>query len=113
MREYTETHSATEFSNPYFVLVHTSSAIKDKILRKRGSFKRALAEIENIKRNHPYSSIDDKTSPDTIPENLPKNQPILVTGFFRDICVRQQKDALIRAGYNAYIAKEGSYSINN
>ncbi|MBR9704005.1 hypothetical protein GOV12_01230 [Candidatus Pacearchaeota archaeon] len=109
MQKTLETHSASEFTNPFFVMVHTKNAYSDRHMRKKGSFVRTLANIETYKRNYDHITIDDLTSPDTIPPNLPKNRPILVCGFFKDICVKDQRDALVKAGYDAYISREGSY----
>ena len=96
--------------NPFYVIVHVRDAARDKIHRKKGSFRRVLEEIELIKRNYEYAEIQG--CPTEIPEKLPKERPILVCGFFRDQCVTDQTKTLLINGYNAKISRLGVYPRN-
>ncbi|MEM0465529.1 MAG: hypothetical protein QXW97_02400 [Candidatus Pacearchaeota archaeon] len=109
MIETLETRSANEFKNPFYIIVHSQTPFNDKYLRKKGSIRKVLTEIVNIKRKYDFASIDDLTPEDTILPEIPKNRTILVCGFFRDICVKTQVICLKKRGYNAYISKEGTY----
>ena len=106
--------SKHEFSNPFYVIVHARDAEKDRVLRRKGSCRRVLEQIEEIRRTNPKNHVElGNISPETILPEIPSDRPILVCGFFRDICVKQQMQALRRNGYNnSYIYIEGTYSLN-
>jgi hypothetical protein len=104
--------SKNEFSNPFYIIVHAKDAEKDRFLRKRGSARRVLEEIENIRRTKDYAELGN-IPPETILPGIPENRPILVCGFFGEVCVKQQMNSLRKNGYDkSYICKEGTFSFN-
>lgn len=103
--------SRTGFENPFYVVVHSKDFIP-KFPLDIDRANRVLSEIDFIRtfEDENYVELDQQTPPETILSGIPMDRPILVCGFFGDICVKQQRDALRRTGYdNSHICSEATY----
>lgn len=103
--------SRTGFENPFYVVVHAKDVHLPAIsyFMDVSKFCKVLSEIDFIRNFEDYVELNQHTSPETILSGIPKDRPLLVCGFFGDICVRQQRDALKNAGYDAYVCSEATY----
>jgi hypothetical protein len=99
-------HSATEFDNPFFVLVHTRGEHPPNLNRE--ILDKVSREIAEIREKYDFVEMDE-WPPQTIPQGVPKDRPILVCGFFGGQCVMDQRNSLKRNGYDAYISREGTF----
>lgn len=111
MRNSLEVESVIGFVNPFYVIVHAETPIKDNSMRNNPDYKPVISEIEKIMSTPECVMIDDKTPPGTVLPNIPKNRPIFVCGFFKDLCVKEQRDALEKAGYFARIYSPASFEL--
>lgn len=98
--------------DPFYVIVHADGAKEDSYHKRDPNFRKVLRRIEGIKMSEDYIEIDNYSDPKNVPEGIPYNRKIKVCGFFRDICVKDQKDALRCKGYDAEIARKASYKTN-
>ena len=76
----------------FYVLVHAHLI---------GKYRRAYREINRIRKEEMFAEV--KGEPSEIPPDLPKNTKIAVCGAYRNLCVREQFDALKKAGFDAFI----------
>lgn len=101
--------SEKDFENPFYVVVHADQIDREMTsgnLSKDIGLK-VKEEIEGLKLRYSDSWI--KAGPHIL-ANVPSNRPILVCGAFREICVSQQYERLLKEGIDAYISKEGVLS---
>jgi hypothetical protein len=99
-------HTADELKNPFFVVVHAEGEVPTNLNPQL--YDRVMNEIEAIREKHDWVPMND-WPPSTIPEGVPKDRPILVCGFYDHVCVQEQRDSLRRAGYEAYISRQGTF----
>ncbi len=100
--------SRIQFLNPFYVIVHAKEVYLTPDMDS-SRFNRVLSEIDFVRNFEEYAELDQTTPPHIIPSGIPRDRPILVGGFLRDICVREQRDCLRRTGYNAFICSEITY----
>ena len=67
-------------------------------------------KIQGLKERHDYLQFEGWCK--DVDYGLPRNRPILVCGVYLGICVTEQYRALMKAGFDAYISKEGVLSLN-
>jgi len=94
--------------SPFYVIVHASQIDLDPEVdgETRENLKTELKFIED--------NFDHTTGgPFRLANGVPHNRPILVAGAYDAICVGQQHDLLLKAGYDAYMSKEGTLSFRN
>ena len=106
-----ESVSRVGFENPFYVVVHAEDAriIPNSSIIDVPKFCKVHFEIDFIRLFEDYRELGRKVSEDVVLDGIPKDRPVLVCGFFGDDCVRKQRDALRRTGYDAYICKEATY----
>lgn len=75
----------------FYVLVHTNLIGKYKVYQ----------EINRIRKAEKFVEITG--DPSMVPADLPKNTKIAVCGAYRNLCVKEQLDALKKQGYDAFI----------
>ncbi|HLC59997.1 MAG TPA: hypothetical protein VJJ52_01060 [Candidatus Nanoarchaeia archaeon] len=84
---------------PVYVLVHASP-----ILELEGNFGGRLREVydelHSIIRQEEYIPVEN---PLKIPDGLQRNREIKVCGGLRDVCVSNQLETLVVAGFNTTI----------
>ena len=108
LKELDECVSRTNFDNPFYVIVHAQGAFPTLEMDRR-KFYRVLSEIDFVRNFEQYVELDQLTPPDVILPGIPREKPVLVGGFLGNVCVKEQRDVLRRAGYNAFICSELTY----
>lgn len=107
--EVTKCKSRKDFYNPFYVIVHSDEALKNRIFHGK-RFGGVLEEIEFIKQFEDFHELGSFEDPEQVNYEIPINRPVLVCGFFRDCGVKIQRDALRERGYDAHACLEGSFS---
>jgi hypothetical protein len=102
-QEFLDEEGKVKDKSPFYVIVHKSQIDRDSELDEQAR-KKLLEEISFIEKNfdHAYAG------PFRMANGVPNNRPIIVCGAYDAICVGQQHDLLIKAGYDTYISKEGT-----
>ena len=102
----------TEFSNPFYVIVHAQGARLAPLSNEHidvPRFCKVHYDLEFIRTFEDYVELGDKTPPDIILPGIPRDRPVLVCGFLGNICVQEQMRTLRNHGYHAYIDSRATY----
>jgi hypothetical protein len=94
--------------SPFYVIVHANQ-IDNDIEVDEQTRARLKAELKIIEDNFDHTT----AGPFRLADGVPHNRPILVAGAYDAICVGQQHDLLIKAGYDTYVSKEGTLSFTD
>ncbi|MEK6860026.1 MAG: hypothetical protein AABX54_04395 [Nanoarchaeota archaeon] len=95
-----------EFDKPFFVIVHSAGARNNPDL-DQSLVEKVMREIREITQNYDHIFLD--YAPSTILPEVPRDRPILVCGFYGDVCVDIQRQTLRSQGYDAYISDKGTF----
>lgn len=66
-------------------------------------------EILRIQQEEEWVAVDGDEK--VIPPDIPHGRPIYVCGAYLELCVQEQYDALLRAGYQACIWGKGTVAL--
>lgn len=99
--------SGHNFENPFYVIVHADQI---DVEMDAGNLTKDIglkvkAEIEEIKSRYPNNWT--RAGPHSLATGVPLARPVLVCGVFENVCVSEQYRRLLKAGYEAYISREG------